>query len=98
MCLHILYSVTAPKSEDNAAMKKTDPKEQAVEKKGAISQRKLKIVFLLYVSVYKCFLDEQQRSWFRTSSYNKYTYIRTYGMVGSCPPPCCTILLWEVRM
>ena len=75
MCLHILYSVTAPKSEDNAAMKKTDPKEQAVEKKGAISQRKLKIVFLLYVSVYKCFLDEQQRSWFRTSSYTASIHI-----------------------
>ena len=38
LCLHILYSVTAPKSEDNASMKKTDPKEQVVEKKGTVSQ------------------------------------------------------------
>ena len=36
--VRILYSVTAPKSEDNAAMKKTDPKEQVVEKKGTVSQ------------------------------------------------------------
>lgn len=81
MCLHILYYVTAPKSEDNAAMKKTDPKEQAVEKKGAISQRKLKIVFLQYISVYVCLWMNDKEAGLEPAVIQQ-VYIYTYICYG----------------